>query len=195
LALIMPREYFKIAHRDIFHYLLPNSRALISKRLIVHGKKPVCSQKSFFTGAGKIELGNGCIFGFISGGFYRGGCIEFQARSVDAIISIGNLVKTNNNIFICSVNFISVGGNTLIGQYVTIIDHDGHALDPSKRNELGEFGKVMIGKNVWIGNNVTILKNTEIGDNTVIATGAVVSGNFPANVIIGGVPAKIIRSL
>lgn len=54
---------------------------------------------------------------------------------------------------------------------------------------------MIIGKNVWIGNNVTILKNSEVGDNTIIAAGAVVSGKFPANVIIGGVPAKTIKVL
>nr|WP_288788550.1 DapH/DapD/GlmU-related protein [uncultured Fibrobacter sp.] len=51
---------------------------------------------------------------------------------------------------------------------------------------------VKIGNRVWIGNNATILKGTEIGENSVVAAGAVVSGKFPANVILGGVPAKII---
>jgi acetyltransferase-like isoleucine patch superfamily enzyme len=64
-----------------------------------------------------------------------------------------------------------------------------------KRREVGEIGKVILGSNVWIGSNVTILKNTIIGENTIIATGAVVTGVIPSNVIIGGVPAKIIRSL
>ena len=49
--------------------------------------------------------------------------------------------------------------------------------------------------NVWIGNDVTILKNTKIGSNSIVATGAVVAGVFPKNVIIGGIPAKIIRTL
>ena len=75
------------------------------------------------------------------------------------------------------------------------MDFEAHGIKASERRELGEIGKVSIGKNVWIGNNVTILKNTEIGENTIVAAGAVVSGTFPSNVIIGGVPAKIIRKL
>lgn len=63
------------------------------------------------------------------------------------------------------------------------------------RRKVGETGCVRIEQNVWIGNNVTILKNTVIGENTIIAAGAVVSGNYPSNVIIGGVPAKIIKHL
>jgi acetyltransferase-like isoleucine patch superfamily enzyme len=94
-----------------------------------------------------------------------------------------------------AANYIEIGDDTLIGQYVTIMDHEAHGIAPDKRRKLGEIGKVIIGKNVWLGNNVVILKNSEIGDNTIVATGAVVSGKFPANVIIGGIPAKIIKSL
>ena len=55
--------------------------------------------------------------------------------------------------------------------------------------------KVVIDENVWIGNNVMILKNSEIGKNSIVAAGAVVSGVFPPNVIIGGVPAKVIKEI
>ena len=96
---------------------------------------------------------------------------------------------------LCSANYIIIGDNTLIGQSVTILDHEAHGVAPDKRRQLGEIGKVIIGKNVWLGNNVIILKNSEIGDNTIVAAGAVVLGKFHANVIIGGVPAKIIKNL
>lgn len=75
------------------------------------------------------------------------------------------------------------------------MDHEAHGIPPDKRRELGAIGEVVIGENVWIGNNVTILKDSHVGDNSIVAAGAVVSGRFPENVIIGGVPAKIIRSL
>jgi maltose O-acetyltransferase len=48
---------------------------------------------------------------------------------------------------------------------------------------------------VWIGDRVLILKGSEIGEGCVVAAGAVVSGKFPPDVLIGGVPAKIIRTL
>jgi acetyltransferase-like isoleucine patch superfamily enzyme len=76
-----------------------------------------------------------------------------------------------------------------------MIDHEGHGISPENRRQLGEIGKIIIGKNVLIGNNVIILKNSEIGDNSIIAAGAVVSGKFPAILIIGGIPAKHIRPL
>ncbi len=53
---------------------------------------------------------------------------------------------------------------------------------------------IRIGKNCWIGAKATILDRTIIGDGCIVVAGAVVSGIFPNNVIIGGVPAKILRS-
>jgi len=96
---------------------------------------------------------------------------------------------------ICAANYIEIGDNTLIGNFVSIRDHEAHGINPDKRREIGEIGEVIIEENVWIGNNVIILKNTCIGKNSIVAAGAVVAGKFPANVIIGGVPAKIIKSI
>lgn len=168
---------------------------LLLKQVIVKDNAPICNQKTFFTGLGKIQINKQCKFGYKQGGFFRGGSIEFQARYKDAEILIGEGVSTNNNIFVCAANYISIGDKTLIGQNVTIMDHEAHGIAPGERNKLGTVGTVRIGNNVWIGNNVTVLKNSEIGENSIIATGAVVSGLFPSNVIIGGVPAKIIKNI
>ena len=56
-----------------------------------------------------------------------------------------------------------------------------------------ETRPVAIGNNCWIGAKATILDGTKIGDGCIVAAGAVVKGEFPDNVIIGGVPAKIIK--
>ena len=177
------------------NFILPNLKPLLIHRIKLIEKKPTCLQKTFITGLGEVEIGGNCSLGFRLGGYHRGGCIELQARTKDSKIKIGNNVATNNNIMFCAANYIEIGDDTLIGQYVTIMDHEAHGIAPDKRREVGEIGQVIVGKNVWIGNNVSILKNSEIGDNSIIATGAVVSGKFPSNVIIGGVPAKIIKSL
>ncbi|MDN3676668.1 acyltransferase [Flavobacterium paronense] len=147
------------------------------------------------TGKGTLKVGSNCIFGFKLGGGFYGGLIEIQPRYSNSKIEIGDNVSTNNNLFICSANFISIGDNTLVGCNVSIFDHEAHGIAPSQRNTIGTIGSTTIGKNVWIGNNVLILKNSVIGENSVVAAGAIVSGVFPANVIIGGIPAKILRSI
>ena len=176
------------------NFILPNLNFILSGRLKSENKL-ICNQKTLLTGVGNIYIGKDCFLGYKPGGFHRGGCIELQARYKEAVIRIGDNIATNNNIFICAANNIEIGANTLIGQNVTIMDFEAHGIKAVERRGLGVIGKIGIGKNVWIGNNVTILKNSSVGENTIIAAGAVVTGDFPANVIIGGVPAKIIREL
>lgn len=177
-----------------FNFILPNRLNSLKNRT-KFSNLPMFNQITLVEGQGFVKIGRDCVFGYKLGGFHRYGTIEIQARYHKSKIKIGDNISTNNNVMICAANHIEIGNDTLIGQNVTIIDHEAHAIDPLKRRELGEIGKVTIGTNVWIGNNVTILKNSKIGKNTIIATGAVVSGKFPDDVIIGGVPAKIIRSL
>lgn len=176
------------------YFFMPNIMALIGKRVVCKSR-PVCNQLTLFTGLGKIFIGDKCSFGYKPGGFHHGGSVEIQPRYENSRVIIGDRVATNNNLFICAANHIEIGHDTLIGLNVVIMDHEAHGLEPDKRRQVGAIGKVILGNNVWLGNSVTILKNSEIGDNTVVAAGAVVSGIFPANVVIGGVPAKIIKEL
>lgn len=189
-----PISRINFVKKRYINFILPNILPLISKR-VVFNEYPSCNQKTLLTGTGTIFFGKKCSLGFKLGGFHRGGSIEIQPRYKNSIIKIGNNVSTNNNLFLCAANYIEIGDETLIGQYVAIMDHEAHGMAPDKRGELGEIGNVIIGQNVWLGNNVIVLKNSEIGANTIVAAGAVVSGKFPANVIIGGVPAKIIKNL
>lgn len=71
-----------------------------------------------------------------------------------------------------------------------------HPLDPVDRNSGQEYGKpVTIGHNVWIGGRAVINPGVTIGDNAVVASGAVVVKNVPANAVVGGNPARIIKML
>jgi len=57
-----------------------------------------------------------------------------------------------------------------------------------------EKKSVKIGRNCWLGNGVVITAGVELGDNVVVGANSVVTKSFPANTVIAGVPAKIIRS-
>lgn len=54
---------------------------------------------------------------------------------------------------------------------------------------------IVLGRNVWVGSNTTILQGVTIGDNAVVAAGAVVTKDVAANTVVGGVPAKFIKSI
>lgn len=111
----------------------------------------------------------------------------------------GKNLKIGRNVFINSCcqfqdqGGITIGDGTLVGPK-TVIATLNHHMDPKKRANLIPK-PVVIGKNVWIGANVTILPGVIIGDGAVIAAGAVVNKNVEANTVVGGVPARFIKTI
>jgi len=111
----------------------------------------------------------------------------------------GKNITIGKNVFInAGCKFQDQGGITidegaLIGHGVVLatLDHD---FAPEKRQQLHP-APIHIGKRVWIGANAVVTKGVTIGDNAVVAAGAVVTQDVPADTIVGGVPAKIIRKL
>ena len=94
--------------------------------------------------------------------------------------------------------FLALGGITL-GEGAFIAPHcvlatEYHPEDPAHRHEL-RTKPIVIGRNAWIGANATILAGVKVGENAIVAAGAVVSKDVPANTIVGGVPAKVIREI
>jgi len=112
-------------------------------------------------------------------------------------INYGKNIKIGKNVFInFDCIFLDLGGitiedNVLIAPKVSILS-EGHPTAAEHRQSLVP-GHVHIKKNAWIGANATILPGVTIGENTIVAAGAVVSKDVPDNVIVGGVPAKIIK--
>ncbi|MCU7549563.1 hypothetical protein OCK74_10585 [Chitinophagaceae bacterium LB-8] len=88
---------------------------------------------------------------------------------------------------------ITIEDDVLIGPRVNLTT-ENHPLDPADRRAL-ICKPIVIKRNAWIGAAATILPGVTIGENAVVAAGAVVSKDVPANTIVGGVPAKIIKSI
>ncbi|WP_024294083.1 sugar O-acetyltransferase [Lacrimispora indolis] len=108
-------------------------------------------------------------------------------------ITIGKNVFINSGCRFQDQGGISIGDGALIGHNVVMatLNHD---LAPKKRSTLHP-APIVIGENVWIGSNATVLPGVTIGDGAVIAAGAVVTKDVPANTIVGGVPAKVLRNI
>ncbi len=108
-------------------------------------------------------------------------------------ITVGDNVFINSDCKFQDQGGIFIDDGALIGHGVVLatLNHD---LDPAKRQQLHP-APIHIGKRVWIGANATITQGVTIGDNAVVAAGAVVNHDVPANAIVGGVPAKLIRMI
>lgn len=114
-------------------------------------------------------------------------------------INYGKNTKIGKNVFInFDCVFLDLGGitiedNVLIAPKVNLLS-EGHAVSPAERQSLVS-GHIHIRKNAWIGAGATILPGVTIGENAVVAAGAVVSKDIPPNTVVGGIPAKIIKSI
>lgn len=100
----------------------------------------------------------------------------------------GGYINSNAQI-VCSKS-ITIGNGVAIADGVLIRDCDDHDI---QYEGYEKTAPVVIGDHVWIGQRATILKGVTIGDNAIVVAGAVVTRDVPANTLVGGVPAKVIR--
>ena len=91
---------------------------------------------------------------------------------------------------------ITIGNHCRVGEQVTIYDCDFHEVSPEHRNRsCGPVRPVVIEDNVWIGSRSMILKGVVIGQNSVVAAMSVVTKSVPANAVVAGNPARVMRTL
>lgn len=111
----------------------------------------------------------------------------------------GKNITVGKNVFINACCHFQDHGGVTIGDgcqigHAVVFATLNHGLAPEER-PFTRPAPITLGRNVWVGSNATILQGVTIGDNSVIAAGAVVTRDVPANVVAGGVPAKVIRSI
>lgn len=108
-------------------------------------------------------------------------------------IHLGKNVFINGGCHFQDQGGITLGDGALIGHNVVLatLNHD---MSPKKRQTLHP-APIVIGNNVWVGSNATILPGVTIGDGAIVAAGAVVTKDVPRNTVVGGVPAKVIKTI
>lgn len=130
------------------------------------------------------------------GAFSRIMCTAHLSK-VGAGFSMGDNSGCGEYCFFGAAGGIAIGRNVMMGQYVSMHAQDHIYQDihtPIQQQGTTEKG-IIIGDDCWIGAKATILDGTVVGKHCVIAAGAVVKGTFPDYCVIGGVPAKIIKTL
>lgn len=157
------------------------------------GKWVKLEDQVFLNALGKGQL----IIGSNSGiGAYSRVEISQSFNNLGSHITIGSNVGIGPYASLGGAGGLEIGDECIIGPYLSCHpeNHNFEKIEESIRHQGVSRKGIKIGKNCWIGAKVSVLDGVEIGDGCVIAAGAVVTKSFPANSVIGGVPARLIKS-
>jgi acetyltransferase-like isoleucine patch superfamily enzyme len=181
----LKKLYLRFRHHYTEHFLRPRCVALgdyhtVMKPWYVHISGPNIRIGKCFTAIGepmhRVEIG---VWGREPG----------QGR-----IEIGDYVLMSPGSRLSASDEIVIGDSVMLANGVYITDSDWHTIhDRTVRDE--RVTPVHIGDNVWLGDHATVLKGVTIGQNSVIAARAVVTRDVPANVVVAGNPARVVREL
>lgn len=86
-----------------------------------------------------------------------------------------------------------VGCNGMISSYVQVRTGDSHSIVDMEGNRINKAQSVMIGDHCWIGEGSKILKGVTLEGDDIVSTGAIVTKSFGRNVLLGGIPAKVLK--
>lgn len=148
-------------------------------------------------GTAFIEVGPKCSIGRFS-------WIEAIVGSPNSnpILKLGANFSASERFHVASINQVIIGDGCLVGSGVHITDHNhgsykgaGHSQpsEPPIQRRLVSNGAVKIGARVWIGDNVVIVGPAIIGDGAVVGANSVVSGEVPAQTMVIGAPARVVK--
>jgi acetyltransferase-like isoleucine patch superfamily enzyme len=115
------------------------------------------------------------------------------AAGPGACITIGESSFINSGVSIGAQEQVTIGKNCAIGNYTLIMDSDFH--NPYDHTLPGAAAPVVLEDDVWLGARVTVLKGVHIGRGAVVAAGAVVTRDVAPYTLVGGIPARVIRTL
>ncbi|MCO5315750.1 MAG: acyltransferase [Solirubrobacterales bacterium] len=118
-----------------------------------------------------------------------------KIRCHEGTVEIGDKTVMGQECTISCYQHVRIGPECVIADRTMFIDFDHGVVDTEIAIRRQGIYKedVIVGANVWIGYGAAILRGVKVGDNSVIGTNSVVTKDVPANAVVGGVPARIIR--
>lgn len=189
--------------RGLWHKLLFKE----SKGIVFIGKRVKIRNHKKIKLKGSATIEDGCHINALSkGGITIGGNFSIGRNSIiectGVIRELGEELIIGDNVGIAANTFIAmrgkleIGDNTIFGPGVSIHceNHNFSDLETPIRLQGATRKGVKIGKDCWIGSKAVILDGVTIGDHVIVAAGAVVTKDVPDYSIVGGVPAKVIKT-
>ncbi len=146
-----------------------------------------------FVGPGvTFEIGRGAVVSLGRWSWIGHGC---KIRAHEGRVEIGAQTVLGQECTISAFQHVAIGRECIVADRVMLIDFDHGAAEVERPVRLQGIYKrdVSVGHNVWIGYGVCVLRGVTVGDNAILGTSAVVTGDVPANAVVGGVPARVLR--
>ena len=154
-------------------------------RLTSDGPAFVCPGVTFEIGPGaRVHLGR---FSWLGHGT--------KIRCHEGEVEIGAKTVLGQECTISAFQHVSIGRECIVADRVMLIDFDHGVVEEERPiREQGIYKRdVRVGHNVWIGYHACFLRGVTVGDNVVVGTHSVVTKDVPANAVVGGVPARVLR--
>jgi acetyltransferase-like isoleucine patch superfamily enzyme len=166
--------------------------ARLGLRKLRHGRRLVLDGIAFVGPGCSLQIGKGGRIELGRWSWLGHGC---KLRAHEGVISIGAKTVIGQECTISAYQHVSIGRECVIADRTMFIDFDHGMVEVERPIRLQGIYKrdVNVGNNVWIGYGACVLRGVTVGDNAVIGTNAVVTRDVPANAVVGGVPARLIR--
>lgn len=199
---------------ELIVYILFKRLKMLVRGLFKTGKKVFLGKNTTIWNSRNIQFGKSTTIEkncFIDAFSYKkvifGDCVKIGAFS--SISCTSHLSQYGKGITIGSnstvgqfsefgaAGGIEIGKDVIMGSYISF-HSENHIFNDTKkliRNQGVTSKGIKLGNNIWVGAKVTFLDGCVVGDNSVVAAGAVVNGIYPNNSVIGGIPAKILKSI
>jgi Acetyltransferase (isoleucine patch superfamily) len=118
-----------------------------------------------------------------------------KIRCHEGVVEIGDKTVIGQECTISAYQRVRIGEQCVIADRAMFIDFDHGVVEVERpiRQQGIYTRECVVGSNVWVGYGACVLRGVRVGDNAIVGTNAVVTKNVPANAVVGGVPAKVIR--
>jgi acetyltransferase-like isoleucine patch superfamily enzyme len=177
------------------HMLTPRYGLLLARYLMLkvrYRRRLQTDGVCFICPRVKLEIGRGATLRIGRWAWVGHGT---KIRVHEGEVEIGAKTVIGQDCTISAFQRVSIGRECILADRVMLIDFDHGVTEVERPIRLQGIYKrdVHVGHNVWMGYGACILRGTTIGENSIVGTSAVVTKDFPANSVIGGVPAQVIR--
>jgi acetyltransferase-like isoleucine patch superfamily enzyme len=146
-----------------------------------------------FIGPGcRLEVGPNAVLELGRWSWLGHGC---KIRCHEGRVHVGAKSVMGQECTISAYKHVRIGEQCVIADRAMFIDFDHGVVEVERPIRVqGIYTReCVVGSNVWVGYGACVLRGVRVGDNAIVGTNSVVTRNVPANAVVGGVPAKVIR--